>query len=65
MDKKITGRSKAKQAATAVMERPAETKEEVRKVAYGLYEKRGYRHGDDWKDWFEAEAIIYNNKKNH
>jgi len=32
--------------------------DEVAKVAYGLYEKRGRGHGRDREDWFEAEMIV-------
>ena len=30
----------------------------VEKVAYDLYERRGYTHGNDFGDWFEAEKRI-------
>lgn len=30
----------------------------IAKRAYELYEKRGYSHGSDWSDWFEAERQI-------
>lgn len=26
--------------------------------AYALYEKRGYRHGYDLQDWFDAEREV-------
>ena len=32
--------------------------EEVAKVAYELYEKRGRVHGQDMEDWFNAEMIV-------
>jgi len=32
--------------------------EEVTKVAYDLFEKRGYIHGYDMEDWLEAEMIV-------
>ena len=32
--------------------------EEVAKVAYELYEKRGRVHGQDMEDWFKAEMIV-------
>jgi len=31
---------------------------EVSKVAYNLFEKRGYAHGHDTADWLEAEMIV-------
>ena len=30
----------------------------VRKIAYELYERRGYVHGHELEDWLEAEKII-------
>ncbi len=30
----------------------------VEKKAYDLYQKRGYRHGRDLDDWFEAEKLV-------
>jgi hypothetical protein len=30
----------------------------VEKVAYSLYERRGYIHGNDIGDWFEAEEKV-------
>ena len=32
--------------------------DEVAKVAYELYEKRGRVHGQDMEDWFSAESIV-------
>lgn len=32
--------------------------DEVAKVAYDLYEKRGNIHGQDMEDWFKAEMIV-------
>jgi hypothetical protein len=32
--------------------------DEVAKVAYELYEKRGRVHGQDREDWFKAEMIV-------
>ncbi|HET6676327.1 MAG TPA: DUF2934 domain-containing protein [Nitrospiraceae bacterium] len=29
----------------------------IERLAYQLYEQRGHRHGDDWKDWLEAERL--------
>jgi hypothetical protein len=39
--------------------------DEVTKVAYDLFEKRGKVHGHDMQDWLEAEMIVkkrYENK---
>lgn len=32
--------------------------DEVARVAYGLYEKRGCANGKDYADWIEAEKIV-------
>ena len=32
--------------------------DEIARVAYGLYEKRGYTPGNDFSDWMEAEKIV-------
>jgi len=34
------------------------SKEEIAREAYYLWQKRGCKHGDDWKDWLEAERIV-------
>ena len=41
---------------------PQEVQEKIRKVAYGLYHKRGCQHGKDWQDWLEAEKLVKNGK---
>ncbi len=33
-------------------------RDEIARVAYGLYEKRGYTPGNDFSDWIEAEKIV-------
>jgi hypothetical protein len=33
-------------------------RDEIARVAYGLYEKRGYNSGNDFSDWIEAEKIV-------
>lgn len=35
----------------------SDTRTRIEKLAYQLYEQRGCRHGDDWKDWLEAERL--------
>ena len=32
--------------------------ERIRRVAYGLYEKRGRVEGNDLRNWLEAERIV-------
>jgi len=39
------------------MDRSEEFNEEISRVAYLLYEKRG-THGFELEDWFEAERIV-------
>ncbi len=34
--------------------------DEVARVAYELYEKRGRIHGHDLEDWLQAETIVKN-----
>ena len=34
------------------------TQDEIARVAYGLYENRGYAPGNDFSDWIEAENIV-------
>jgi len=41
----------------ATMDRSKELNEEISRVAYLLYEKRG-THGFELEDWFEAERIV-------
>ncbi len=33
-------------------------RDEIARVAYGLFEKRGYTPGNDFSDWIEAEKIV-------
>ena len=30
----------------------------IEEKAYEIFERRGYSHGNDWADWFEAERIV-------
>jgi hypothetical protein len=60
MEKKKT--HAAAGAGTAVLERPKTAEkdltEKVRLTAYSLFEQRGFKHGNDRGDWFEAEKIV-------
>ena len=38
--------------------------DEISRVAYGLYVKRGYAPGNDFADWIEAEKIVMKNYPN-
>jgi hypothetical protein len=33
-------------------------RDEIARVAYGFYEKRGYTPGNDFSDWLEAEKLV-------
>ncbi|MBD3427061.1 MAG: DUF2934 domain-containing protein [Candidatus Omnitrophica bacterium] len=35
----------------------------IEKKAYELYASRGYQHGNDQADWYEAERIVAGSKK--
>jgi hypothetical protein len=35
-------------------------RDEIARVAYGFYEKRGYTPGNDFSDWLEAEKLVMN-----
>ena len=39
--------------------------DEIAKAAYKLYEKEGSVHGDDLRDWFEAENIVMEKHEKH
>ena len=46
---------KAPRRADALREVSAE---EIARVAYQLFERRGCEHGHDLEDWLEAERIV-------
>jgi hypothetical protein len=48
--------SRTKKTSTKIS--PAEFFALIEKTAYELYEKRGYSHGADQGDWYEAEKIV-------
>jgi len=39
--------------------------DEIARVAYELYEKRGRSHGHELKDWLEAEEIVLEKHGRH
>lgn len=39
--------------------------DEIAEVAYDLYAKVGSVHGNDLKDWFEAEDIVIEKHERH
>jgi len=69
--KKITKKaaSKASSAKTASKKKTSRKKlsqEELNAMiaakAYEIYESRGYTHGDDQYDWYQAEQIVLGRK---
>ena len=46
---KVQGRKQATSANSA---------EDIARVAYQLFERRGGEHGHDLEDWLEAERIV-------
>ena len=49
-----------------VNERPQlapEMEQQIRELAYQLYEQRGCQHGQHERDWIEAEAMILGRKE--
>ena len=52
-------RSTGGQTLRSSLEKPiASDYEEVARVAYELFERRGRTHGHDLQDWLEAERIV-------
>ena len=39
--------------------------DEIARVAYELYEKRGRAHGHELEDWLEAERIVMERHERH
>ena len=48
----VTGKT-----ATAAKERPV-SRDEIAKVAYELFERRGRESGHDFEDWLQAERVV-------
>jgi len=47
------------------MKRKKGLHDEIARVAYELYKKRGMAHGHDLKDWLEAEKIVTEKHEMH
>ena len=47
------------------MKRKKGLHDEIARVAYELYKKRGMAHGHDLKDWLEAEKIVTEKHERH
>ena len=52
----LTGQSKNREERDMKMDK--KVRDEIARVAYELYEKRGYTPGNDFMDWLEAEKIV-------
>lgn len=52
----VKGKRRKTKSASAVDARSFA--ERVEKKAYELYERRGYKSGQDWQDWFDAEKLV-------
>ena len=76
---KLTGKTTVKEAeakkATAKTEKTTSAKRTTKKAApeallaliekkaYELFQERGFGHGDDQSDWYEAEKIVSKKSK--
>jgi len=47
------------------MKRKKGLHDEITRVAYELYEKRGRAHGHELEDWLEAERIVTEKHERH
>jgi hypothetical protein len=47
------------------MKRKKGIHDDITRVAYELYEKRGRAHGHELEDWLEAEKIVMENRDRH
>ena len=47
------------------MKRKKGIHDEIARVAYELYEKKGMVHGHDLEDWLEAEKIVMDKHERH
>ncbi len=61
--KKLIKNKKNSKALPAAMQPPQPVSpdifaQNVEKKAYELFEQRGCQGGNDWDDWFKAEAIV-------
>ena len=41
-----------------IMHHPAPTPDDIAKRAFQIFERRGYSHGHDAEDWFQAEREL-------
>ena len=55
-------RSRVKKALLSEASAPI-AQEEITRLAYELFERRGRTHGHDRQDWFEAERILQQRRR--
>ena len=55
MPKKSKGKKKGLASGSSMDKEDLHRKNQ--KKAYESYKERGYIHGNDWADWFEAESL--------
>ena len=56
--KKKPSRRSPLAASPQSIELPDGMRERISKKAYELWQERGYRDGQDFKDWLDAEALV-------
>ena len=61
MEKK-TSHHNAKAVKTAEPELSMDVTALISDAAYALYEKSGFLHGNDERDWLEAEKFVHSRK---
>ena len=47
------------------MDKKKDINDEIARVAYELYEKRGRAHGHELENWLEAERIVMERHERH
>ena len=58
------GKQTASRAASQVDPQGGADQNEVARIAYALFERRGREHGHDFEDWVEAERIVRQQRRN-
>jgi hypothetical protein len=56
-DRPVTARSAAGESGEVSNSTP-DSREDIARRAFELYERRGGEHGHDWDDWFQAETEL-------
>lgn len=54
----LAARLQRKPSAKTAVAQEGQPCEEIARVAYELFERRGGLHGHDLQDWFTAERIV-------